>query len=66
MFKKLIKFLLNEDLEQIKKLEETNRDAIKILMKNDIAILEHLKTNNATKEMSYRQKETEEFLIEEL
>lgn len=58
---------LDSDNKRIKDLEDANKfmyKAISLLLQDDIAILEHLRTNNATGKMAAQEKKVQDFLIE--
>lgn len=58
---------LDSDNKRIKELEDANMfmyKAISLLLQDDIAILEHLRTNNATGKMAEQEKKVQDFLIE--
>lgn len=58
---------LDNDNRRIKDLEDANKfmyKAISLLLQDDIAILEHLRTNNATGKMAEQEQKVQEFLIE--
>lgn len=58
---------LDNDNGRIKDLEEANRfmyKAISLLLQDDLAILEHLRTNNSTGKMAEQEQKVQEFLIE--
>lgn len=58
---------LNNDNKRIKDLEEANKfmyKAISLLLQDDIAILEHLRTNNATGKMAEQEQKVQDFLIQ--
>lgn len=58
---------LDKDNRRIKDLEDANKfmyKAISLLLQDDIAILEHLRTNNATGKMAEQEQKVQEFLIE--
>lgn len=58
---------LDNDNKRIKDLEDANKfmyKAISLLLQDDIAILEHLRTNNATGKMAAQEKKIQDFLIE--
>lgn len=57
---------LDNDNKRIKKLEDEMGfmyKAISLLLQDDIAILEHLRTNNATGKMAEQEQKVQEFLI---
>lgn len=57
---------LDSDNKRIKALEESNQflyKAISLLLQDDLAILEHLRTNNSTGKMAEQEKLVQEFLI---
>ena len=58
---------LDNDNKRIKDLEDANKfmyKAISLLLQDDIAILEHLRTNNATGKRAAQEKKVQDFLIE--
>ena len=58
---------LDNDNKRIKDLEDANKfmyKAISLLLQDDLAILEHLRTNNSTGKMAEQEKKVQEFLIE--
>lgn len=58
---------LDNDNKRIKDLEDANKfmyKAISLLLQDDIAILEHLRTNNATGKMAEQEQKVQEFLIQ--
>lgn len=58
---------LDNDNKRIKKLEDEMGfmyKAISLLLQDDIAILEHLRTNNATGKMAEQEQKVQEFLIQ--
>jgi hypothetical protein len=58
---------LNNDNRRIKDLEEANKfmyKAISLLLQDDLAILEHLRTNNSTGKMAEQEQKVQQFLIE--
>lgn len=58
---------LDKDNKRIKDLEDANMfmyKAISLLLQDDLAILEHLRTNNSTGKMAEQEKKVQEFLIE--
>lgn len=58
---------LDKDNRRIKDLEDANKfmyKAISLLLQDDIAILEHLRTNNSTGKMAEQEQKVQEFLIE--
>lgn len=58
---------LDNDNKRIKKLEDQMGfmyKAISLLLQDDIAILEHLRTNNATGKMAEQEQKVQNFLIE--
>lgn len=58
---------LDKDNKRIKDLEDANKfmyKAISLLLQDDLAILEHLRTNNSTGKMAEQEKKVQEFLIE--
>ena len=57
---------LDSDNKRIKALEESIQflyKAISLLLHDDLAILEHLRTNNSTGKMAEQEKLVQEFLI---
>ena len=64
---KAIDTKLDNDNRRIKDLEEANKfmyKAISLLLQDDLAILEHLRTNNSTGKMAEQEQKVQEFLIE--
>jgi hypothetical protein len=58
---------LDNDNRRIKALEEQSAfilKAISLLLQDDLAILEHLRTDNNTGEMAEQQKKVQDFLVE--
>lgn len=58
---------LDSDNKRIKALEESNQflyKAISLLLQDDLAILEHLRTNNSTGKMAEQEQKVQDFLIE--
>lgn len=58
---------LDSDNKRINDLEKQMQflyKAISLLLQDDIAILEHLRTNNATGKMAEQEKKVQDFLIE--
>lgn len=58
---------LDNDNKRIKKLEDEvgfMYKAISLLLQDDIAILEHLRTNNASGKMAEQEQKVQEFLIQ--
>lgn len=58
---------LDNDNKRIKDLEDANKfmyKAISLLLQDDLAILEHLRTDNATGKMAKQEQKVQEFLIE--
>ena len=58
---------LDKDNKRIKDLEDANKfmyKAISLLLQDDLAILEHLRTNNSTGKMAEQEQKVQEFLIE--
>ena len=58
---------LDNDNKRIKALEEQSAfilKAISLLLQDDLAILEHLRTSNNTGEMAKQEKKVQDFLIE--
>lgn len=60
------KYLENdyENIKDLNKHSDNIGDAVTLLMKNDLIILEHLETNNATKKMTAQRHEIRDFLLE--
>lgn len=59
--------MLDHDNRRIKDLEEANKfmyKAISLLLQDDLAILEYLRTNNSTGKMAEQEQKVQEFLIE--
>lgn len=57
----------DSDNRRIKDLEEQNKfiyKAISLLLQDDLAILEHLRTDNATGKMAEQEQKVQEFLTE--
>ena len=57
---------LDSDNKRIKALEESNQflyKAISLLLQDDLAILEHLRTNNSTGKMKEQEQKVQDFLI---
>lgn len=57
---------LDNDNKRIKEIEEQMGfmyKAISLLLQDDIAILEHLRTNNATGKMAEQEQKVQDFLI---
>lgn len=58
---------LDNDNKRIKDLEDANKfmyKAISLLLQDDLAILEHLRTNNSTGKMAEQEQKVQDFLIE--
>lgn len=58
---------LDSDNKRIKELEKQNMfmyKAISLLLQDDLAILEHLRTNNSTGKMAEQEQKVQEFLIQ--
>lgn len=58
--------MLDNDNKKIKKLkdqQEYSNNAIKLLLRSEMAILGHLSTNNNTGEMAKAKKDLQEFLL---
>lgn len=58
---------LDRDNKRINDLEDANKfmyKAISLLLQDDLAILEHLRTDNATGKMAKQEQKVQEFLIE--
>ena len=58
---------LDSDNKRIKDLEDANKfmyKAISLLLQDDLAILEHLRTNNSTGKMAEQEQKVQEFLIQ--
>lgn len=58
---------LDSDNKRIKALEESNQflyKAISLLLQDDLAILEHLRTNNSTGKMAEQEQKVQDFLIQ--
>lgn len=58
---------LDSDNNRIKVLEESNQflyKAISLLLQDDLAILEHLRTNNSTGKMADQEQKVQQFLID--
>lgn len=58
---------LDSDNKRIKEIEKQMSflyKAISLLLQDDIAILEHLRTNNATGKMAEQEQKVQDFLIE--
>ena len=58
---------LDKDNKRIKDLEDANKfmyKAISLLLQDDLAILEHLRTNNSTGKMAEQEQKVQAFLIE--
>ena len=59
--------MLDNDNKRIKALEEQSAfilRAISLLLQDDLAILEHLRTNNSTGKMAEQEQAVQKFLIE--
>lgn len=64
---KAIDLKLDNDNRRIKDLEDQNKfmyKAISLLLQDDLAILEHLRTNNSTGKMAEQEQKVQDFLIE--
>lgn len=58
---------LDSDNKRIKDLEDANKfmyKAISLLLQDDLAILEHLRTNNSTGKMAEQEQKVQDFLIQ--
>lgn len=58
---------LDSDNRRIKDLEDQNKfiyKAISLLLQDDLAILEHLRTDNSTGKMAEQEQKVQQFLIE--
>ena len=58
---------LDKDNKRIKDLEDANKfmyKAISLLLQDDLAILEHLRTNNSTGKMAEQEQKVQDFLIQ--
>lgn len=58
---------LDSDNKRIKELEDSNKfmyKAISLLLQDDLAILEHLRTNNSTGKMAEQEQKVQDFLIQ--
>ena len=58
---------LDSDNKRIKALEDSNQfmyKAISLLLQDDLAILEHLRTNNSTGKMAEQEQKVQDFLIQ--
>lgn len=58
---------LDTDNRRIKDLEDQNKfiyKAISLLLQDDLAILEHLRTNNSTGKMAEQEQKVQDFLIQ--
>lgn len=58
---------LDKDNRRLNSLEEQTKflyKAISLLLQDDLAILEHLRTNNSTGKMAEQEQKVQEFLIE--
>ena len=58
---------LDADNRRIKDLEDQNKfiyKAISLLLQDDLAILEHLRTENATGKMAEQEQKVQDFLIQ--
>ena len=58
---------LDSDNRRIKDLEDQNKfiyKAISLLLQDDLAILEHLRTDNATGKMAEQEQKVQDFLIQ--
>lgn len=63
---KAIDLKLDNDNRRIKDLEDQNKfmyKAISLLLQDDLAILEHLRTNNSTGKMAEQEQKVQDFLI---
>ena len=59
---------LDSDNRRIKDLEDQNKfiyKAISLLLQDDLAILEHLRTDNATGKMAEQEQKVQDFLIQQ-
>lgn len=54
----------NKRLNELDKQTQFLYKAISLLLQDDIAILEHLRTNNASGKMAEQEKKVQDFLIE--
>lgn len=54
-----------EELKELKMIANKNIQAIKVLLEDDLVILEHLETKNATNKMAERRKAVRDHLINE-
>jgi hypothetical protein len=64
---KAIDTKLDNDNRRIKDLEDQNKfmyKAISLLLQDDLAILEHLRTSNNTGKMAEQEQKVQDFLIE--
>lgn len=58
---------LDADNRRIKDLEDQNKfmyKAISLLLQDDLAILEHLRTNNSTGKMAEQEQKVQDFLVQ--
>ena len=58
---------LDKDNKRIRDLEDANKfmyKAISLLLQDDLAILEHLRTNNSTGKMAEQEQKVQDFLIQ--
>lgn len=58
---------LDKDNKRIKDLEDANKfmyKAISLLLQDDLAILEHLRTNNSTGKMAEQEQKVQDFLTQ--
>lgn len=58
---------LDSDNRRIKDLEDQNKfiyKAISLLLQDDLAILEHLRTDNATGKMAEQEQKVQDFLVQ--
>lgn len=58
---------LDADNRRIKDLEDQNKfmyKAISLLLQDDLAILEHLRTNNSTGKMAEQEEKVQDFLVQ--
>lgn len=58
---------LDADNRRIKDLEDHNKfmyKAISLLLQDDLAILEHLRTNNSTGKMAEQEQKVQDFLVQ--
>ena len=54
----------NRRLNELEKQTQFLYKAISLLLQDDLAILEHLRTNNSTGKMAEQEKKVQDFLIE--